>query len=478
MALRNEIEMMLDHINNQSKFFRHNENIFNVLEGDLLPQVLGDLKAQLSKKAFAIAEQRVAPINVLNKINDKLSQLYKQPPKRILEKKRSNDKRLLEFYTENMEINVEMAESNRLFNPMKSVFVELAIVDRKPTLRVMPNHMFTVIGTRPDDRKRVTHYIKHMGEVMVGSKKNNLYYAYTDEEFLPFLDDGTVFTQVLTETGNPNGINPIGRIPGVYINRSRQLIIPKSDTDTLRMTKLIPVLLTDLNFAVMFQSFAVIYTIDADIENAEFSPNSLWNIKSDANSDKQPTIGSIKPEVDIEVVNSHILKLVQFWLLTRGIKPGGLGDMSIENLASGVSKVLDEMDTSDERTKQVPIFKNAEEDLWSLIINHAHPHWVQEKLIDTIDEWSANQEISVEFPDQRPIVDRGKIIDEQVKERDSGLTTQMRALKTLNPDMSEDQLLELQKEIDEEGQVNIQENPVPPSLPQEETEEEEEENQE
>jgi len=77
---KSELESIKAHIEDHKGVLTHNNMLFNIMEGDLLTFVLADLKQQLSARSFEIVKQRVAPINVLIKIVDKLSQIYINSP--------------------------------------------------------------------------------------------------------------------------------------------------------------------------------------------------------------------------------------------------------------------------------------------------------------------------------------------------------------------------------------------------------------
>jgi len=61
---------------------RHNRELLEIHEGNLLKYVDIDLKAQLTPMAYESARHRIAPINILKKIIEKLSSVYDTPPVR------------------------------------------------------------------------------------------------------------------------------------------------------------------------------------------------------------------------------------------------------------------------------------------------------------------------------------------------------------------------------------------------------------
>lgn len=364
MALKDEIPVILDFIKSKTDLLKHNESLFNIYEGDLVKYVLEDLRQQLSQQSFDMIQHRIAPVNVLKRLVDKLSKIYSESPARWLESENPTDAELFGWYSQAMGFNTKMQLSNEFFNLFKNVAIEPYVDNGRPCLRVIPSDRFLVMSMNRADPTKATHFIKHMGQIQKdlgkdGIKSVEVYYVYTKDEFLPINSDGEIVGSVLEESAT-GGVNPIGRLPAVYASRSMVNLIPPIDSDTLRMTKIFPVLLSDLNFSVMFQAFSIIYGIDVDNKDIVMSPNAFWNFKSDPATQSKPEVGVIKPQVDIQQVVGFIGMQLSFWLQSRGIRPGAVGNIAPENMASGLSKVVDEMDTYEERQKQVPIFMDVE----------------------------------------------------------------------------------------------------------------------
>jgi hypothetical protein len=453
--LKQELPMITEALKEQAERLEHNHKLYTIYEGELLPYVLQDLKKQLSDKSFEQAAHRVAPVNVLKRLIDKLSKLYVKPPVRTLQSgKKPAKKGDLELYSElceSLDLNTAMAQANEFFNLFKNSFIEPYLDRGTPRIRILPSDRFMVHSTDAVNPLRPTHYSKLMGTMSVQGEKRQLIHTFTDAEFLIHDEKGRVFQELMNANDNPEGINPYGRIPGVYLSRSRNDLIPKADSDTLTMTKLFPILFSDLNFAVMFQCFSIIYGKNITQEGLVMAPNAFWNIKTDAASDGDSEIGILKPDVDTDKVLGLIKTLLAIWLESKNIKPGSTGQLSGDSFASGVSKMIDEMDTSDDRQKQVPFFVSAERELADLIINHMQPVWMSDPAY-SLERRSFTQglKLSVQFAEQKAMVDQSKVIDDQIKLMDKKLQTRKRALKAINQDLSDEDIDALTAEIDAE----------------------------
>lgn len=465
MSLRNEIQAIVAYVKDKAPLIEHNNQLFDIYEGLLLEYLIKDLKQQLSKNSFGAMEHRIAPINLLKRVIDKLSKIYNKQPIRWLEKESENDQELFNYYLKQMGVDDSGMTLNELFNLFKNSAWEPFVKNGKPALRVIPSNRFLVYSTDKVDPTEPTHFIKLMGQqkIIINNKERliNVIYVYTNEEFLPVGYEGNdvfILENVLFENNNSEGVNPYGVLPFVYINQSKHSLISPIDTDTLRMTKIFPIILSDLNFAVMMQSFSIIYGIDINDENLQMSPNAFWRLKSDPSTNTKPEIGTIKPQVDITQVIGFIASQLGLWLQSKNIRPGQVGDISADQFSSGVSKIVDEMDTWEARQKQVSTFQKAEEKLWDLIINHLHPYWVKNQMIDEKRAFLPQQKVNVLFPEQKPLTKRIEIINEVKEELSLGLLTKKEAIMRLNPEMPEDEIDELIKEIELERTVVIEDN--------------------
>lgn len=461
MISKELINYAIEGFKNAGPTLAHNHALFEIYEGSLLKYIEEDFEKSFSPESYKAIQPRISPINILKRVVDKLSTIYSEPPKRYIKNGTKQDEELLAWYEENMQINATMNIANELFNLHKTTTLEPFVDEMLPRLRAVPSDRSLMLSQDKVDPTRPTVWVKYMGQMMVSGTSVGVLFIYTDDDFIPVTTNGEVLEQVLIETDNLDGTNAAGAIPAVYINRSYHSIVPPVDTDMLRMTKIIPVLLSDLNYAVMFQSFSIIYGIDVDTENVRMSPNAFWTLKSDPTSNKKPEVGMLKPSVDITEVNQHIMSLFSMWLHSKGIRPGTIGQLSGQGDISGISKMIDEMDTSEDRQKQIHHFKKAEYQFWKLITKNLHPYWMSQKMIDTNLMFSPNAQVVVEFQDQLPMIKRSDILKDLILELEKGMTTKARALKTLNPEMSEAEIANLLEEIEAERTSVVEVEPEP-----------------
>lgn len=467
------IEMYLQEIKQRELWIKCNVEKLEIYEGALLPYVLKVMEATLSKNYFDKIKDRVIPVNVLTRIIDKLSKVYITPPSRQPKEKNDSDTAIMSEISEEMGLDVVMGLADEYSHLFKCYAIEPFLDEGKAQARVLPADRFIVMGRDPKNPMKMTDFVKFMGEIVVDEKGNkaNLYYAYTKDEFIPFTSDGKEHLPALKDN---EGKNPIGKIPFIYGNRSRQSLIPVEDTDITQMTKMIPILLSDLAGAIMFQCFTIIYGIDVDAKNITMSPNAFWSLKSDAKSDQKPTLGTIKPEADVDKVLNFIKQVLAFWLETKGVRVGSLNNMDAGNAASGIAKIIDEMDVFEVKKKQIVCFMKEEKELWDLL-KEMNKYWFE---IDTEykrKQFSDNFQAAIKFEEPKPEVARGVKVDDAIKEINAQLLDRATAIRDLNPGFSDEEMKKrfLAVGLNDDGsepepqvpELDAQGNPINPDAP-------------
>ena len=429
-----------------SDYLRYNKDLLNIYEGDLLSYIEKELKNQLTPQSYEQAVHRIFPVNILTKVIDKLTNIYQTTVVREVVDGTDADEELLDWYEEKMCINAQMQCANEMYNLCKSSLIHPMIYEGSPYLRIIQNDRFIAMGQDPAMPSRATDII-----LLAGVKEGKpVYWVYDAYSFQMYVGE-----EPISSPENPMGINPFGKLPFIYTPDSKYQLMPIQDSSMLKVVKTVPVILSDLNLAAMFQTFSILYGIDVDDEAIKFAPNAFWKFKSDLTTDKKPEIGQIKPQVDIDQVIRLVEAELSMWLGTKGIRPGAVGQLTTENFASGISKVIDEMDTYEARQKQVAVFQYAEKNMWDLILKTMHPYWVSQNMIENKTLFSANAKIKTTFAVQLSMQSRAQVVQDLQREMASGFITRKMAISKLNPEMGEEDVLELMAEIDQERTYNV-----------------------
>ena len=455
----------------------YNRKLMDIYQGNLLKYVEESLALELNPRALARSKGRIPPINVLNKVVEKLSRVYTSPAVRSAGDN-VIDQELLAYYEDVLDVNTQLATANELLNLHKYFAIEPYLDEGEPAMRILPADKFLVWSDCPCDPTEMTVFIKFMGTIVKAAQpvtdKNGrvikaaeqavrevaLYHIYSDDEFMIVDHDGEI--QELRA-------NPYGEIPFIYCSSSSFELMPTPDSDNLAMTVLIPKLLTDINYATQFQSHSIVYGIDIETTNLENNPDAFWVINSVPGEGKTPSIGTIKPEVDIDKVITLINAEMGMWLDSKGIKTGSVGAATVQNAASGVAKLIDEGDATAITRKQVNLFKKFEDELWELIVK-MHGYWVATQQLEEVkQDFSLGFEPAITFADNKVVVDTKTILEELKIMSDLGITTPRQMLIKLNPDFSEAQIDDLLNEIadfksqgvnDQQTQVNAILKPI------------------
>jgi hypothetical protein len=443
-------------IDNRRGYIAHNSVLIDVFNGNLTRYIIEDLKAQMSPQAFEQQMHRLCPINILPKICDKLTNIYQTAVTREVINGTPTDSELLTWYAKSFSVNKKMNEANEYYNLTKASLVYPYVANGSPRLRVIKNDRFAVYSEDPIEPNKPTHVILFADKV----DGIEIYWVWSDTEFTIMDSRGETRRELMNQYGNPLGINPIGRLPFIYINESPGELYPPQDSDTMKMVKLLPVMCSDLNLAAMFQCFSILYGIDLNDTNLKFAPNAFWSLKSDPTSDKRPEIGSIKPQVDYDQVLNLIQSELTMWLSTKGIRAGSIGTLTPDSVSSGISKLIDEMDTFEARQKQVAVFQEADEALWDLTLNHMHPYWVQSGMIDNAAMFTPYAYVNTKFAVQLPQQTRGQVVRDIKEEFAAGFISRKRALAKLNPEMTAADIDVLLEEVDAERMVPAIGEPV------------------
>jgi len=455
MALRDKIPAIVEHIKaNFEETVGYQRDLINILEGNLLSYVLQVMKRELSPKAYERSKGRVPAINVLSRLVDKLSQLYIDAPTREVAVKNVVDSELLDVYESSTGVNSRMDFANRLYNTNKRFAIEPYVEDGVPLFRVLAANEFIPFSDHPKDKTKMTVFIK-FGEIYTDDYMpleqklgKSTFYLYSDDEVIKITGAG----EEIEIEDNPDGVNSYGVIPFIYARNSYIDLIPQRDTDTFTMATLIPLIFSDLNYATQFLSHSVFYGIDIDVNNLEMNPDAFWQVSSKNGEGKSPSIGTIKPEVDIDKVLASIKEQLYMWLDSKGIRASGFESA---NTASGIAKVIDEADATSARRKQLNKFIEVEARLWQLV-KVMHEVWVRSGEIKERRLFSKDFYVDVNFGSLEPVTDTKKELEEIKLKLDMGLISKRMAVKESNPMLDDEQIDALLKEIEDEKKSNVE----------------------
>jgi len=456
------ISYLNQEIEDQQTRLTVNNDLLDIYEGDVLKSLMKKLLDDLGENSSQQAHSRAVPVNILRQVTNKLSTIYQNTPRRFVEPEKQSDIELLEWYEDQLKINHNLNYNNELQNIFGYTYQQVVINNGKPHTRAIPNTKFVPINTNKVDPTELNIIVLLMGEnTSVDGKENvQIRWAWSDDQFVIFDSNGSIRTDLMLERldVDPDDsiadlfVNPLGKIPGVYLTTSKNSIMPPIPHDILQLSLLVPTLLTDLNFAAKFSIFSILYGIDVDDENLKMSPAVFWRFKSKQGGEK-PQIGSIKPDCDIDKVLNLAATELALWLQSIGIRPGAVGKLNGNNFESGISKVIDEADIQDHQSKQQTMYGYFEKDFWDLVLHTMHPYWLAFVELDEsvpTNIFTPTSSVSILFTKKIPVHSRGALAKDYMVEIDGMLISRREVMRRLNPEFSEAKIDELLAEIAEE----------------------------
>lgn len=431
MSLQDKIPEIKAHMETQWNQLMHETRMHDIYTGQLQPYIDASLDREYSKEdTRARVKQRVPYINFTPRIVNKMSKVYNEGA--IRKSTTPEDQELLDWYAWAINLDVKMTDANKMLNLNKRVALE-PYLDRwsRPQLRVIPAHLFSVMSDDPNDPTKPTIFIKFVGQKIkrlepttdnYGVKTRqadsdyrnvSVFYVYTAEEFMIMDSDGGIRTDLMAELNLPywsDGVNPLGRIPAVYIKSDQFNLIPPPDTDMFSMAIQVPKLLADLNYAVSYNSHSIVAIVDGDVADLKNTPDATWVINSTIAQDgtKQTArVEVLQPQVDIPNVLQLIQTTLGLWFESRNIRADQIGKVDSSTSISGVAKMIDEMDTSMMRNEQVQVFQWAEYELWDLIKQYHNLGWNRLIMQRSGEEYvvstfSNDFAVDIRFPEVKP----------------------------------------------------------------------------
>lgn len=433
---------IIEYVKSQADFLAQNSEALDIYDGNLRPHIDAILRSSLSLTYYNAIKDRILPINILQRYVNKVSTTYSKPPQRECDD--VAHKEFVEFYEEAFSINNSGMIADCYSNLFKGFAWEPYVdKDGKPQMRELAFDRFLVMSDSMVSPEEETVFIKLMGQKSA-DKDSLLLHVYTDTEFDAFYMNGNSADEYLIDNG---GYNLYGCIPFIYGKRQKNRLIPLQDTDILSISKAISVMLTDAAGAQMFQCFSILYGIDVSSENMTMSPNAFWSIKSDRDSEhKTASIGSVKPEADTQKVMDFVTNIFILWLETKGIRTGSMGSVQGGNVASGISKIIDEMDAYEVKKKSMVWFKKDEEELWNKKLPLIHNYWIKSGMVDAAKVppmITGEVLVKVEFETPTPMLSRAEELANIKTELDMGTMSMEVAVKTLHPDYDDDMVAEI-----------------------------------
>jgi hypothetical protein len=134
------------------------------------------------------------------------------------------------------------------------------------------------------------------------------------------------------------------------------------------------------------------------------------------------------------------------WLETKGVRIGSIGSMDSGNAASGISKMIDELDVWELQKKSQEWFEKDEKELWNIKLPKIHNYWIKSGLVQpsTVPAMMPDEtlDIRIEFEEPKPMQSRMEKLIEIKSEIDLGTMTMEQAIRELHPEYDDARVTE------------------------------------
>jgi hypothetical protein len=424
---------------------------YKVYNGSLRDKITEIIKSEF-KDSDTITEltNRIVPINITAKIVNKLGTVYKYSAIRSPAIEDDNDQELIDIYSRALDINHYMAFCNRMVKNTKHALLEPYLdMQKRPRVRVLPSHTFDLYSNDPINPERATAVLKHLVE---GQKEEQQRFAYWDEHN-HWLVDGTgqILWQEMQAMGNEQGINPYGVLPFTHVTQQSELLYPIQSSDIMAVQIAVCLLLSDSTLAQKYLSWAtlVLSGVEGD-QKVKVGPAAILSLPKTLDG-QNPDAKYIQPNLNSDEVIRLVEKLVQYVLETNNLSSKTMSGQLTAS-ASGVSKMFDEIESTEDINEQRKIYIKAEQDLWDKFAHYMLPVWVKSQEINPeyAGTFSSDFEINVKYPEAKILMSKKERIENVRLELEAGTTSLRRAIKEINPDMEDQEIDDLITEIRKE----------------------------
>lgn len=460
-----DFKSIVDFINSQDMNAgqRYNEDTLKYLiyNGRLKEIVAEKIQAEFEDpKQIMQLQERIVPINVIKKMVDKLGKVYKVEPIRRPMDLNPGDQDLISSHEASMMINNYMAYSNKMFKLQQQSLIKLYPDNAgNSRIRVLPSQAFTLFSDDQVNPEKPTTVVEHM--IYDDTEENQRFAVWTDKEHYIINGKGNVVLADMRAMNNEEGKNPYGVLPFVHINQSIDMLYPIRPTDVISVQIAICLLLSDTALAQKYLSWATLLLKGVEGESKlRIGPGAQISLPT--NSQGQiPDASYLQPQLNSDEVLRIVDYLIEKLLSTNNISAGTvIGQLQANQSSSGVSKMLDSIESTEDIGEQRSYFINAEKELWGKLAKNILPVWIKNKQVkpELAGAFSSDFELDIVFPEPKPVyseADKIKTIAEKLK---NGFITMKMALKEMNPMMTDDSIDELMLEIKNENMPDITED--------------------
>lgn len=435
----------------------------------------------------AVDEMRVAPLNLLKKIINKKSQVYKKAPQRVCELE--SDQALLDYYTEELSVNEMFQKLNRYYNLSSNTVIYVRPSGNEIVADVVPSYLYS-IKANETDQTEIEGYIfnsfkedstiaiqsnissatgfqsfslesgyKTSGDVIASQEKDtNLgrsYIFWTKEQHVTTDQQGN-FVEFVPGAGDAQFVNPIGMLPVINVAKDRDnepWAIQGSDMIDLTMA--LQLGWSDLLTIAKHQGFSIM-TIVSEEEPKKLTigiNKAVWLKQRDGG--QTPSISYAQAQSPLREYKDLLMDLLGLLLSSNDMDVGSISGSTngAQQFTSGFQQLLSMADNIQAIEADKPVMKKAECEFWEVVKawhNVMFDNNVLEDEAKALGKFSEEFEPLVIFSDVKPLESEKETLEIIKQLKDMGLISRFDAMKKLHPDLKDDEIQKRLDAIDEE----------------------------
>lgn len=438
----------------------------------------------------ALKEMRLAPVNLLKKIVNKRSQVYKKAPQRKCEGEANQQ--LVDFYTQRLELNPLMQKANRYYSLHSNEVIYTRPVPQKDGTQALKSdvvapYLYSIRAEHADKTKIDTYVFNEFieqgmvtpqhnvpsatghqsfsmepgyktkgdqvasGETATDLKRN--YIFWQDETHFTTDESGNVIR--LADQDDTQFLNPIQIKPIVNIAKDRDNEPwATQGEDLIDLTMAIQMGWSDLLTIAKHQGYGqpVISSEDEPKKVILGINKALWLKKSPDGT--AATFEYVTANSPLDQYKALLMELLGILLSTNDMEPGSIaGAQAVQQFTSGFHQLIAMSDNLAAIEGDKPVFLKAEREHWEIIKrwhNYMYDSGVLDQEARALGRFTDDFKIAVEFADVKPLESEDEILARVEKQRGMGLMTRLDAMMKLYPALSEEEARAKLAEIDAE----------------------------
>jgi hypothetical protein len=435
----------------------------------------------------AVTEMRLAPINLLKKIINKRSQVYKKAPQRICELE--SDQQLLDYYVEELKVNELFQKVNRYYNLLSNTCIYVRPNGDEIKADVVPSYLYSVKANEVDQTKiegfifssfkedsmiatqtnltSATGYqtlplesgFKTTGDLIASQEKDvNLgrtYIFWTDEQHFTTDANGNII-KFNKDLGEEQFINPIGMLPVINVAKDRDNEPwAAQGSDMVDLTMALQLGWSDLLTIAKHQGFSIM-TIVSEEEPKKLTigiNKAVWLKQRD--NGPTPSITYAQAQSPLSEYKDLLMDLLGLLLSSNDMDVGSISGSTngAQQFTSGFQQLLSMADNLQAIEADKPVMKSAECDFWDVVSawhNLMFDANALEEEAKALGKFSDTFEPLVIYEDIKPLESEKETLDAIKELKDMGLISRFDAMKKLHPDLADEEIQKRLDAIDEE----------------------------